>query len=332
MPRPSELLEPSLSSADLLFRLFHEDGVRIYRQRPLRHNCRCSREKVERTLRAFPLAELETMVENGVLRVTCEFCKTDYVFDEPALNALGASLTRSRRDLWDQRQDENRALCSCSWHSLLAALAGCVRVPRGRCRSSTFAHSSPILLNVREAQIDPRYRSPGTPPQHRADGQADARGGAHQMGAATSALRRHREHRPLHHPERAAHRRAAAARALASLAPSASEPEQRWTVTVEAQLEILDESGNRLDGYTAKVTRTRDMPEGLTYEERNRFWYDLLSATMSEFDAQMATGHPPVRGAVAALIAERHLRKLSAEHPGPSLSPRCLVVHTAGSS
>ena len=87
---PSELLEPSLSSADLLFRLFHEDGVRIYRQRPLRHNCRCSREKVERTLRAFPLAELETMVENGVVRVTCEFCKTDYVFDEPALNALGA--------------------------------------------------------------------------------------------------------------------------------------------------------------------------------------------------------------------------------------------------
>jgi molecular chaperone Hsp33 len=88
--RPSELLEPSLSSADILFRLFHEDGVRIYRQRPLRHNCRCSRAKVERTLRSFPLAELETMIENGVLRVTCEFCKTDYLFDEQALNALGA--------------------------------------------------------------------------------------------------------------------------------------------------------------------------------------------------------------------------------------------------
>jgi molecular chaperone Hsp33 len=86
----SELLEPSLSSSDILFRLFHEDGVRIYRQRRLRHHCRCSREKVERTLRAFPLAELETMIENGVIRVTCEFCKTDYLFDGPALNALGA--------------------------------------------------------------------------------------------------------------------------------------------------------------------------------------------------------------------------------------------------
>ena len=41
-----------------------------------------------------------------------------------------------------------------------------------------------------------------------------------------------------------------------------TEPDQRWTVTVEAQLEILDESGNRLDGYTAKVTRTRDFPRG----------------------------------------------------------------------
>jgi molecular chaperone Hsp33 len=88
---PSELLEPSLSSADLLFRLFHEDGVRIYRQRPLRHNCRCSREKVERMLRAFALAELRTMIENGVLRVTCEFCKADYLFDEAAVNTLGAS-------------------------------------------------------------------------------------------------------------------------------------------------------------------------------------------------------------------------------------------------
>ena len=30
------------------------------------------------------------MVENGVVRVTCEFCKTDYIFDQPALQALGA--------------------------------------------------------------------------------------------------------------------------------------------------------------------------------------------------------------------------------------------------
>jgi molecular chaperone Hsp33 len=84
----AELLAPRLSSPDLLYRLFHEDGVRIYRQRPLRHHCRCSRQRVERTLRAFPLAELIGLADNGVLRVTCEFCKTDYLMDEAALTAL----------------------------------------------------------------------------------------------------------------------------------------------------------------------------------------------------------------------------------------------------
>jgi molecular chaperone Hsp33 len=86
-----EMLDPSLGSSAILYRLFHEDGVRVYRPRPLRHRCRCSRVKVERTLKAFPLAELITMVENGELRVTCEFCKSDYVFDEVALHALGCA-------------------------------------------------------------------------------------------------------------------------------------------------------------------------------------------------------------------------------------------------
>jgi len=88
---PAELLAPQLSSADILYRLFHEDGVRVYRQRPLRHRCRCSRPKVEKTLRAFPLAELQTLLEEGVLRVTCEFCRAEYIIDEPALRTLAAS-------------------------------------------------------------------------------------------------------------------------------------------------------------------------------------------------------------------------------------------------
>lgn len=85
---PAELLAAGLSSADLLYRLFHEDGIRLYRARVLRHRCRCSREKVERTLRSFPMAELMTMREDGLLRVTCEFCKAEYAFDEPALARL----------------------------------------------------------------------------------------------------------------------------------------------------------------------------------------------------------------------------------------------------
>src|SRR5262245_48154661 len=49
-----ELLDAQLAPNDLLYRLFHEDGVRVFRQSNLRAGCRCSRERVERVLRAMP--------------------------------------------------------------------------------------------------------------------------------------------------------------------------------------------------------------------------------------------------------------------------------------
>jgi redox-regulated HSP33 family molecular chaperone len=72
---PAELLEPGLSPNQILYRLFHEDGVRVFRRRPLRHHCRCTRAKVERILRSFPAAEIREMAEDGRITVTCEFCK-----------------------------------------------------------------------------------------------------------------------------------------------------------------------------------------------------------------------------------------------------------------
>ena len=86
----AEMLDPGLADSDLLYRLFHEDGVRLFRQRPLRHGCRCSRDKVAATLGSFARAEVEDMAENGAVTVTCEFCKEDYVFDEAALAELFA--------------------------------------------------------------------------------------------------------------------------------------------------------------------------------------------------------------------------------------------------
>jgi molecular chaperone Hsp33 len=86
-----ELLDPAVTPDQLLYRLFHEDGVRVFRTRPLRHACRCSLDKVATTLRAFPQAEIEAMAEDGTVTVTCEFCKADYRFDEAALGALYAA-------------------------------------------------------------------------------------------------------------------------------------------------------------------------------------------------------------------------------------------------
>ncbi len=84
-----ELLDPGLHPHRLLYRLFHEDGVRVFGPVELSAGCRCSRERVERTLRSFPKSEISEMkTDDGNVVVTCEFCATDYVFDDAALDAL----------------------------------------------------------------------------------------------------------------------------------------------------------------------------------------------------------------------------------------------------
>lgn len=85
---PPELLDAGISAEELLYRLFHEDGVRVFRRRFLEHRCRCSRQRVARTLKSFGRGEIEDLAEDGVVRVVCEFCKAEYVFDHAALDAI----------------------------------------------------------------------------------------------------------------------------------------------------------------------------------------------------------------------------------------------------
>jgi molecular chaperone Hsp33 len=76
-----ELLDPSLSTERLAYRLFHERGVRVFRDVPVTAECSCSRENVENMLKSFPQDDRDHMVENGVITVTCEFCSSTYVFE-----------------------------------------------------------------------------------------------------------------------------------------------------------------------------------------------------------------------------------------------------------
>ncbi|HEY2138164.1 MAG TPA: Hsp33 family molecular chaperone [Xanthobacteraceae bacterium] len=78
-----ELIDPELSSERLLYRLFHEHGVRVFRATPVTAKCTCSRASVESMLKSFSQDDRDHMVENGVISVTCEFCSSTYVF-EPA--------------------------------------------------------------------------------------------------------------------------------------------------------------------------------------------------------------------------------------------------------
>jgi molecular chaperone Hsp33 len=75
-----ELIDPAISSERLVYRLFHEPGVRVFRTSPLRAECSCSRESVEAMLKSFSQDDRDHMVEDGKILVACEFCSANYVF------------------------------------------------------------------------------------------------------------------------------------------------------------------------------------------------------------------------------------------------------------
>ena len=84
----AELVDPDLSPERLLFRLFHEEELRVFEPRPVTVGCRCTRERVERVLRSIPRDQLDEMKVEGEVVMTCEFCSYDFRFDEPALDRL----------------------------------------------------------------------------------------------------------------------------------------------------------------------------------------------------------------------------------------------------
>ncbi len=85
-----ELLDPALPDHDLLFRLFHDERVRVYRGRPLTTGCRCSQERLQRILRSLPRDEVTEMMVGGEVIMTCQFCNAEYRFDQAALERIYA--------------------------------------------------------------------------------------------------------------------------------------------------------------------------------------------------------------------------------------------------
>lgn len=68
---------------ELLYRLYHEETVRLYEPKPLAFGCTCSQERVEGMLRALGRKEVEATLEDrdGEIEVICEFCAKRYIFD-----------------------------------------------------------------------------------------------------------------------------------------------------------------------------------------------------------------------------------------------------------
>ncbi|HEY3699278.1 MAG TPA: Hsp33 family molecular chaperone HslO [Spongiibacteraceae bacterium] len=86
---PQELLQ--LSGDEVLYRLFHQEQLRLLRRDAVSFRCSCSRERTERMLHSLGRAELEDILrEQGSIQVNCEFCNQLYRFDADAVASLFA--------------------------------------------------------------------------------------------------------------------------------------------------------------------------------------------------------------------------------------------------
>lgn len=86
----AELLD---TPADLLLhRLFHEDGVRLLGEKPLRFACSCSRERVSAVLESLGEAESRAAAADngGRIEVHCEFCGQAYRYSADDIDGLFA--------------------------------------------------------------------------------------------------------------------------------------------------------------------------------------------------------------------------------------------------
>ena len=85
--KPEEQLE--LEHEQQLYRLFHEQQVRLLDPEALHFFCSCSKPRTAKTLISLGYDEINQLYqEQGPIEVTCQFCGQRYVFDKEDINKL----------------------------------------------------------------------------------------------------------------------------------------------------------------------------------------------------------------------------------------------------
>ena len=70
-----ELVDTSLAPETLLWRLFHEDEVRVQPPEPVIFRCDCDATRITQVLKSYAPQEREGLADpDGVIRARCEFC------------------------------------------------------------------------------------------------------------------------------------------------------------------------------------------------------------------------------------------------------------------
>ena len=78
----SELLDPNLEAKTLLYRLFHEQGVRMGAPVSISAHCSCSKERLQATINRFDATTRDQMFVDGIIKTSCEFCMAEYDFTQ----------------------------------------------------------------------------------------------------------------------------------------------------------------------------------------------------------------------------------------------------------
>ena len=79
----------SLPAQDLLYRLYHQEEVRIFDPQTVSYQCTCSEEKCLTAISQFSVEELtDILAQEGSVSITCDYCITTYAFDQEKLAPL----------------------------------------------------------------------------------------------------------------------------------------------------------------------------------------------------------------------------------------------------
>ena len=81
-----ELIGPSVAPTDLLLRLFHEEGPRVFDALPVQFGCTCSADRVRQSMSIYSAKDIGHMTtDEGTVTADCQFCGAHYVFDPKTL-------------------------------------------------------------------------------------------------------------------------------------------------------------------------------------------------------------------------------------------------------
>ena len=168
----------------------------------------------------------------------------------------------------------------------IALLAACSSEPQKPLPELTFVHQPPLRLNVASLDVVSTYKEPRKPPhvEHKFQTTPEqvmkrwAEARLRPMGRAESArftvINAAVTEEPL-------------AKTQGIVGAFKNEPSERFTATVEAQLEILNADGRLAQLASARATRSRSVMEGAKPEVRERVRFELLDALMKDFDKEM---------------------------------------------